>query len=166
MGLRWSGPIWWGPAPRRSVEGRPLEGRREGTDRRRDAAGGRDGDGCGAPLAGLPAATLGLARLEAREGPLALPMEAACPPAAASFVPIVTEASPAVADAASGEPNAERIGKPLSAPVIEIRNRSFAALLPLERTDVLGRPWSGVFELSLWMTLRTTRRVSSGGSSC
>ena len=60
-------------------------------------------------------------RREAREGPLALPMEAACPPAAASFVPIVTEASPAVADAASGEPNAERIGKPLSAPVIEIR---------------------------------------------
>ena len=44
--------------------------------------------------------------------------------------------------------------------------RSVAALLPLERADVLGRPWSGVFELSLWMTLRTTRRVSSGGSSC
>ena len=46
------------------------------------------------------------------------------------------------------------------------RKRSVAALLPLERADVLGRPWSGVFELSLWMTLRTTRRVSSGGSSC
>ena len=46
------------------------------------------------------------------------------------------------------------------------RNRSSAALLPLGRTDVLGRPWSGVFELSLWMTLPTTRRVSSGGSSC
>ena len=46
------------------------------------------------------------------------------------------------------------------------RKRSSAALLPLRRTDVLGRPGSGVFELSLWMTLPTTRRVSSGGSSC
>ena len=46
------------------------------------------------------------------------------------------------------------------------RNRSSAALLPLGRTDVLGRPWFGVFELSLWMTLPTTRRVSSGGWSC
>ena len=46
------------------------------------------------------------------------------------------------------------------------RKRSSAALLPLRRTDVLGRPGSGVFELSLWMTLSTTRRVSCGGSSC
>ena len=46
------------------------------------------------------------------------------------------------------------------------RKRSSAALLPLRRTDVLGRPGYGVFELSLWMTLPTTRRVSSGGSSC
>ena len=44
--------------------------------------------------------------------------------------------------------------------------RSSTALLPLGRTDVLGRPGSGVFELSLWLTLPTTRRVSSGGSSC
>ena len=44
--------------------------------------------------------------------------------------------------------------------------RSSEALLPLGRTDVLGRPWYGVFELSLWMTLSTTRRVSSGGLSC
>ena len=51
-------------------------------------------------------------------------------------------------------------------PVPADRKRSSAALLPLSRTDVLGRPWSGVFALSLWMTLRTTRRVSSGGSSC
>ena len=46
------------------------------------------------------------------------------------------------------------------------RMRSSVALLPLGRTDVLGRPGFGVFELSLWMTLSTTRRVSSGGSSC
>ena len=46
------------------------------------------------------------------------------------------------------------------------RKRSSVALLPLGRTDVLGRPWYGVFELSLWMTLSTTRRVSSGGLSC
>ena len=46
------------------------------------------------------------------------------------------------------------------------RKRSPAALLPLGRTDVLGRPWYGLFELSLWMTLPTTRRVCSGGSSC
>ena len=45
-------------------------------------------------------------------------------------------------------------------------NRSSAALLPLSWTDVLGRPGFGVFELSLWMTLPTTRRVSSGGWSC
>jgi hypothetical protein len=44
--------------------------------------------------------------------------------------------------------------------------RRSVALLPLGRTDVLGRPGFGVFELSLWMTLLTTRRVSSGGSSC
>ena len=44
-----------------------------------------------------------------------------------------------------------------------LRKRSAAALLPLERTDVLGRPGFGVFELSLWMTLTTTRRVSFGG---
>ena len=44
--------------------------------------------------------------------------------------------------------------------------RSSVALLPLGRTDVLGCPWYGVFELSLWMTLPTTRRVSSGGWSC
>ena len=44
--------------------------------------------------------------------------------------------------------------------------RSSAALLPLRRTDVLGRPGSGVFELPLWLTLSTTRRVSCGGSSC
>ena len=60
-------------------------------------------------------------RREAGAGLLALPMEAACPPAAASFVPIVTEAPPAIADAVPGEPNVERVGKPLSPPVIEIR---------------------------------------------
>ena len=42
--------------------------------------------------------------------------------------------------------------------VLEGGKRSTAALLPLGRTDVLGRPWYGVFELSLWMTLSTTRR--------
>ena len=47
-----------------------------------------------------------------------------------------------------------------------VGKRSSVALLPLGRTDVLGRPGYGVFELSLWMTLPTTRRVSSGGSSC
>ena len=47
-----------------------------------------------------------------------------------------------------------------------VRKRSSAALLSLGRTDVLGRPGSGVFELPLWMTLSTTRRVSSGGLSC
>ena len=46
------------------------------------------------------------------------------------------------------------------------RKRSSVALLPLGRTDVLGRPGYGLFELSLWMTLSTTRRVSSGGLSC
>ena len=46
------------------------------------------------------------------------------------------------------------------------RKRSFVALLPLGRTDVLGRPGYGLFELSLWMTLSTTRRVSSDGLSC
>ena len=44
--------------------------------------------------------------------------------------------------------------------------RGSVALLPLGRADVLGRPGYGVFELSLWLTLPTTRRVSSGGSSC
>ena len=52
------------------------------------------------------------------------------------------------------------------ADVLDHRKRSSVALLPLGRTDVLGRPGYGVFELSLWMTLPTTRRVSSGGSSC
>ena len=46
------------------------------------------------------------------------------------------------------------------------RKRSSVALFRLGGSDVLGRPGSGVFELSLWMTLPTTRRVSSGGSSC
>ena len=50
--------------------------------------------------------------------------------------------------------------------LLDGRKRSTAALLPLGRTDVLGRPWYGLFELSLWMTLPTTRRLSSGGSSC
>ena len=44
--------------------------------------------------------------------------------------------------------------------------RISVALLPLCGSDVLGRPGYEVFELSLWMTLPTTRRVSSGGSSC
>ena len=53
-----------------------------------------------------------------------------------------------------------------AAPVWVDGKRSSAALLPLCGSDVLGRPWSGLFELSLWMTLPTTRRVSSGGLSC
>lgn len=60
-------------------------------------------------------------RRAARAGHLVLPPEAARPAAAASFVPIVTEAPPALADAGAGEPTAERSSKPLSAPAIEIR---------------------------------------------